>query len=177
MADSIAFSAVDAAAFRPLATAAKASGWGWAFSTASTVLLNWPKLRAVASCRFLANMAMPASADSFMISKAAWGSLMLLMDSTVSVIALWACAACFWARSAQALRLSWAGFMASCTAAGLNWGADSDRVLAMASKGVFLNMGILGLKMLQCSNYQRNTRCVLVFSHKFTHCGVSARGA
>ena len=156
MADSIALSALDAAALRFLTTAAKTSGWGWTFSTASTVLWNWPKLSDVDSLRFLANMAMPASADSFMISKAAWGSLMPLMDSMVPVLALWASAACFWAKSAQAFSLSWAGLMASCTAAGLNWGAASDMVLAMASKGVFLNMVVLGKKMLQCSNYAPN---------------------
>ena len=85
---------------------------------------------------------MPASADALNRSNAACGSLASLMDCTVSVITAWASLACTWARSAQALRFSCTGLMASCMAAGFILGADSDMVLAMASKGVFLNMKI-----------------------------------
>jgi hypothetical protein len=45
-------------------------------------------------------------------------------------------------------------------AAGLNWGADSEMLFAIASKGVFLNILVPFEKLLQCTNHDTTGMCI-----------------
>ena len=71
-----------------------------------------------------------------------------------------------WARSAQAFRLSCTGRMACCMAAGSNFGADSDRVFAIASNGVFLNMADPLYKCCGAAIINQKTDLCIFFSYR-----------